>query len=196
MIDNTYHHIITPFFRRCFLWCPVHWYGRSCFIDGERFTGKHTFSIRQHHYLLEFGITRRLTLRFHCAVYSGCSVSVWLDQRATSWSLPTRNAIPHHKLSSEYILSPALPQTKKNKQQQQQQNTHSGNTSLSGFIWQGGLAGMIIGLAVTLWVWIGGQIYPASPEMTDPLPLTTVGCTNYTTVAPSTSPLTLHTPPR
>lgn len=75
-------------------------------------------------------------------------------------------------------------------------NTHSGNTSLSRFIWQGGLSGMIIGLAVTLWVWIGSQIYPPTSEMTNPLSLTTVGCTNYTTPAPSTSPVTLHTPPR
>uniref|UniRef100_H3DLQ1 Solute carrier family 5 member 8, like n=1 Tax=Tetraodon nigroviridis TaxID=99883 RepID=H3DLQ1_TETNG len=62
----------------------------------------------------------------------------------------------------------------------------------------GGLVGMILGLVVTLWVGIGGQIYPPTSEMTNPLPLTTVGCTmpNYTTAAPTTSPVTLDKPPR
>lgn len=139
------------FSRRCFLWCPVHRYGRSCFIDGERFTGKHTFSIRQHHYLLEFGIALRLTLRFYCAVYSGCSVSVWLDQRATSWSLPTRNAIPHHKLSSEYILSPELPQTKKNKQTATTKTKHT--------FWKYLIVGLhLAGRAVGYDHWPGGDL--------------------------------------
>uniref|UniRef100_A0A3Q3QQQ6 Solute carrier family 5 member 8 n=1 Tax=Monopterus albus TaxID=43700 RepID=A0A3Q3QQQ6_MONAL len=40
----------------------------------------------------------------------------------------------------------------------------------------GGLVGMIIGLLLTLWVGIGGQIYPPTDEKTNPLPLTTVGC--------------------
>uniref|UniRef100_A0A3Q3JET9 Solute carrier family 5 member 8 n=1 Tax=Monopterus albus TaxID=43700 RepID=A0A3Q3JET9_MONAL len=53
----------------------------------------------------------------------------------------------------------------------------------------GGLVGMIIGLLLTLWVGIGGQIYPPTDEKTNPLPLTTVGCNitmgqNYTTEAP------------
>lgn len=61
--------------------------------------------------------------------------------------------------------------------------------------------GMIIGLALTLWVGIGGQLYPPTPEMTNPLPLTTAGCTtpnyttpNYTTPVPSTTPVTLTQP--
>lgn len=48
-------------------------------------------------------------------LYSGGSVHIWHDQWATSWSLPTRNVIPHTKLNSEYILSPELPQIKKKK---------------------------------------------------------------------------------
>ncbi|NP_001266967.1 solute carrier family 5 member 8, like [Takifugu rubripes] len=60
----------------------------------------------------------------------------------------------------------------------------------------GALTGMIIGLALTLWVGIGGQLYPPTSEMTNPLPLTTAGCTtpNYTTPVPSTSPVTLTQP--
>uniref|UniRef100_A0A7N6ABE8 Solute carrier family 5 member 8 n=1 Tax=Anabas testudineus TaxID=64144 RepID=A0A7N6ABE8_ANATE len=56
----------------------------------------------------------------------------------------------------------------------------------------GGLVGMITGLALTLWVGIGGQIYPPKAEKTNPLPLTTEGCTinqNYTTAYPWTSPV-------
>uniref|UniRef100_UPI0037E7502D sodium-coupled monocarboxylate transporter 1 n=1 Tax=Semicossyphus pulcher TaxID=241346 RepID=UPI0037E7502D len=57
----------------------------------------------------------------------------------------------------------------------------------------GGLSGMIIGLVLTLWVGIGGQLYPATAEKTNPLPLSTIGCnstdTNYTTIAPWTSPV-------
>ncbi|KAG8007607.1 Sodium-coupled monocarboxylate transporter 1 [Nibea albiflora] len=61
----------------------------------------------------------------------------------------------------------------------------------------GGLAGMIIGLVLTLWVGIGGQIYPPTAEKTNPLPLTTVGCNstmgqNYTTTI---SPVTLTSQP-
>uniref|UniRef100_A0A8C4IAQ4 Solute carrier family 5 member 8, like n=1 Tax=Dicentrarchus labrax TaxID=13489 RepID=A0A8C4IAQ4_DICLA len=64
----------------------------------------------------------------------------------------------------------------------------------------GGLVGMIIGLVLTLWVGIGGQIYPPTAEKTNPLPLSTVGCNsttgqNYTTAAPWTSPVTLVRPP-
>ncbi|XP_032369486.1 sodium-coupled monocarboxylate transporter 1 [Etheostoma spectabile] len=59
----------------------------------------------------------------------------------------------------------------------------------------GGLSGMIIGLVLTLWVGIGGQVYPATAEKTNPLPVSTAGCNNtmgqnYTTSAPWTSPLT------
>lgn len=35
---------------------------------------------------------------------------------------------------------------------------------------------MIIGLVLTLWVGIGGQIYPPTDEKTNPLPLSTAGC--------------------
>ncbi|XP_029005600.1 sodium-coupled monocarboxylate transporter 1 [Betta splendens] len=54
----------------------------------------------------------------------------------------------------------------------------------------GGLVGMIIGLVLTLWVGIGGQIYPPTAEKTNPLPLSTEGCiTNqtFTTTIPVTS---------
>lgn len=59
---SSYHN---KFSHRCFLWCPVHWHGRSCFIDGERFTGKHIFSVLQLHHLLQFRITCCLTLSFY-----------------------------------------------------------------------------------------------------------------------------------
>uniref|UniRef100_A0A7N8YIH1 Solute carrier family 5 member 8, like n=1 Tax=Mastacembelus armatus TaxID=205130 RepID=A0A7N8YIH1_9TELE len=42
----------------------------------------------------------------------------------------------------------------------------------------GGLTGMIIGLILTLWVGIGGQIYPATAKKTNPLQVSTVGCNN------------------
>ncbi|XP_029357961.1 sodium-coupled monocarboxylate transporter 1 [Echeneis naucrates] len=65
----------------------------------------------------------------------------------------------------------------------------------------GGLLGMLVGLVLTLWVGIGGQLYPPTNEKTNPLPLTTTGCNNtmsqnYTTTAPWTSPLTLTSPVR
>lgn len=64
------------------------------------------------------------------------------------------------------------------------------------FILQGGLLGMIIGLVLTLWVGIGGQLYPPTDEKTNPLPLSTIDCVhNYTTLAPSTSPVTLTSQP-
>ncbi|GAA6216782.1 sodium-coupled monocarboxylate transporter 1-like isoform X1 [Lates japonicus] len=61
----------------------------------------------------------------------------------------------------------------------------------------GGLLGMIIGLVLTLWVGIGGQIYPPTDEKTNPLPLSIAGCNstlsqNYTTIAPWTSPVTVR----
>uniref|UniRef100_A0A3Q0RP70 Solute carrier family 5 member 8, like n=1 Tax=Amphilophus citrinellus TaxID=61819 RepID=A0A3Q0RP70_AMPCI len=64
----------------------------------------------------------------------------------------------------------------------------------------GGLVGMIIGLVLTLWVGIGGQIYPPTAENTNPLPLTTAGCNNtigqnYATVTPWTSLVTLTPKP-
>lgn len=60
---------------------------------------------------------------------------------------------------------------------------------------------MIIGLVLTLWVGIGGQIYPPPAEKTNPLPLSTVGCNNtegpnYMTTAPWTSAVTLTQPPK
>ncbi|KAM4614700.1 sodium-coupled monocarboxylate transporter 1 [Polymixia lowei] len=48
----------------------------------------------------------------------------------------------------------------------------------------GGLTGLLSGLMVSLWVAIGSQIYPPSPEMSRPLALTTVGC-NLTNMAHS-----------
>ncbi|XP_071351662.1 sodium-coupled monocarboxylate transporter 1 [Trachinotus anak] len=64
----------------------------------------------------------------------------------------------------------------------------------------GGLLGMIIGLVLTLWVGIGGQLYPPTDERTNPLHLSTIGCNstisqNYTTTAPWTSPVTLTSQP-
>ncbi|XP_059185587.1 sodium-coupled monocarboxylate transporter 1 [Centropristis striata] len=64
----------------------------------------------------------------------------------------------------------------------------------------GGLVGMIIGLVLTLWVGIGGQIYPPTAEKTNPLEVSTAGCNstmgqNYTTIAPWTSPVTLTPQP-
>ncbi|XP_069547161.1 sodium-coupled monocarboxylate transporter 1 [Brachyistius frenatus] len=57
----------------------------------------------------------------------------------------------------------------------------------------GGLVGMITGLVLTLWVGIGGQIYPPTAEKTNPLAVSTAGCNNtmgqnYTTITPWTSP--------
>lgn len=58
----------------------------------------------------------------------------------------------------------------------------------------GALTGMIVGLALTLWVGIGAQIYPPLPEKTRPLSLTTINCSSNvnTTEAPLT---TLLMPP-
>ncbi|KAJ7998728.1 hypothetical protein DPEC_G00207890 [Dallia pectoralis] len=71
---------------------------------------------------------------------------------------------------------------------------------LIGMFWRtanstGGLAGLIVGLVVTLWVGIGGQIYPPLDEKTNPLPISVSGCNytqdlNYTTVSPWTSMVT------
>uniref|UniRef100_A0A668A1F9 Solute carrier family 5 member 8 n=1 Tax=Myripristis murdjan TaxID=586833 RepID=A0A668A1F9_9TELE len=43
----------------------------------------------------------------------------------------------------------------------------------------GALSGLVSGLTVSLWLGIGAQIFPAPPEMTRPLLLTTEGC-NFT----------------
>lgn len=53
------------FSPRCFLWGFVHWHGRCCFIDGERFTGKHAFSVLQRHHLLQFSTTRCWSSSFY-----------------------------------------------------------------------------------------------------------------------------------
>ncbi|XP_015252897.1 PREDICTED: sodium-coupled monocarboxylate transporter 1 isoform X1 [Cyprinodon variegatus] len=47
---------------------------------------------------------------------------------------------------------------------------------------KGALSGLVSGLALSLWIGIGAQIYPPAPEMSRPLPLSTDGC-NFT-VAP------------
>lgn len=44
---------------------------------------------------------------------------------------------------------------------------------------QGGLAGLVAGLTMSLWVCIGAQIYRPLPESTRPLGLETHGC-NFT----------------
>ncbi|XP_068614522.1 sodium-coupled monocarboxylate transporter 1-like [Brachionichthys hirsutus] len=64
----------------------------------------------------------------------------------------------------------------------------------------GGLAGMIVGLVLTLWVGIGSQIYTPTAEKTNPLPLSTVDCNSTagqsaTTASPWTSPVTLTSQP-
>ncbi|XP_053718271.1 sodium-coupled monocarboxylate transporter 1 [Synchiropus splendidus] len=46
---------------------------------------------------------------------------------------------------------------------------------------KGALSGLVSGLAVSLWVGIGAQIYPPPPEMSRPLRLTTEGCDFNTT---------------
>uniref|UniRef100_A0A673W5U6 Solute carrier family 5 member 8 n=1 Tax=Salmo trutta TaxID=8032 RepID=A0A673W5U6_SALTR len=46
----------------------------------------------------------------------------------------------------------------------------------------GGLAGLLSGLVMSLWVGIGAQFYPPLPEQSRPLGLTTHGC-NFTTAA-------------
>ncbi|KAM6928159.1 sodium-coupled monocarboxylate transporter 1 [Xenentodon cancila] len=62
----------------------------------------------------------------------------------------------------------------------------------------GGLVGMIIGLALTLWVGIGAQIYPPTDNKTNPLPVSTAGCNSTmsqdsTTTTPWTSSVPLTT---
>ncbi|XP_061922483.1 sodium-coupled monocarboxylate transporter 1-like [Entelurus aequoreus] len=63
---------------------------------------------------------------------------------------------------------------------------------------KGALSGLAAGLVLSLWVGIGAQIYPPSPEMSRPLPLTTRGCNvstldgfNWTSTGPPahTSPM-------
>ncbi|CAN9508304.1 unnamed protein product [Ophioblennius macclurei] len=49
---------------------------------------------------------------------------------------------------------------------------------------KGAISGVVSGLAVALWVGIGAQIYPPSPELTQALPLNTSGC-NFTTTGGS-----------
>ncbi|XP_028970010.1 sodium-coupled monocarboxylate transporter 1 [Esox lucius] len=72
---------------------------------------------------------------------------------------------------------------------------------LLGMFWRtanatGGLVGLVVGLVVTLWVGIGGQIYPPLDDKTKPLPISVAGCNrtqdlNFTTVTPWTSLATL-----
>ncbi|XP_072311101.1 sodium-coupled monocarboxylate transporter 1 [Eucyclogobius newberryi] len=45
---------------------------------------------------------------------------------------------------------------------------------------KGAMSGLVLGLALSLWVSIGSNIYPPPPELTRPLPLNTAGC-NFTT---------------
>ncbi|XP_051931099.1 sodium-coupled monocarboxylate transporter 1 [Hippocampus zosterae] len=59
----------------------------------------------------------------------------------------------------------------------------------------GGLTGMFLSLVLTLWVGIGGQLYPATADKTNPLPVSTAGCnntlqSNMTTETPWTTPVT------
>uniref|UniRef100_A0A8C6WLV3 Solute carrier family 5 member 8, like n=1 Tax=Neogobius melanostomus TaxID=47308 RepID=A0A8C6WLV3_9GOBI len=64
----------------------------------------------------------------------------------------------------------------------------------------GSLSGLLIGLALTLWVGIGAQIYPATADKTNPLLLTVIGCNstmsqNHTTQPPWTTAAPLTTLP-
>ncbi|XP_047431502.1 sodium-coupled monocarboxylate transporter 1 [Mugil cephalus] len=66
---------------------------------------------------------------------------------------------------------------------------------------KGALTGLVSGLVVSLWVGIGAQIYPPSPEMTRPLSLTTEGCnftatqgSNWTSTTFPTQPGSTSTP--
>ncbi|XP_057702213.1 sodium-coupled monocarboxylate transporter 1 [Corythoichthys intestinalis] len=64
----------------------------------------------------------------------------------------------------------------------------------------GGLVGMLFSLVLTLWVGIGGQLYPPPSAKRNPLPVTTVGCNstlqyNTTTIAPWSTPVTHVTQP-
>ncbi|XP_077582887.1 sodium-coupled monocarboxylate transporter 1 [Stigmatopora nigra] len=59
----------------------------------------------------------------------------------------------------------------------------------------GGLVGMLLSLVLTLWVGIGGQIYPPSPSKSNPLPVSIAGCNstlqyNMTTATPWSTPVT------
>uniref|UniRef100_A0A3Q1GH70 Solute carrier family 5 member 8, like n=1 Tax=Acanthochromis polyacanthus TaxID=80966 RepID=A0A3Q1GH70_9TELE len=59
----------------------------------------------------------------------------------------------------------------------------------------GALSGLITGLALTLWVGIGSQLYPPTAVKTLPLPVNTTGCnrtmeSSYTTVTPWSTPET------
>ncbi|XP_075065348.1 sodium-coupled monocarboxylate transporter 1-like isoform X2 [Mixophyes fleayi] len=44
----------------------------------------------------------------------------------------------------------------------------------------GAIVGLLVGLSISLWVGIGGQIYPPLPDRSRPLSLSTLGC-NFTT---------------
>ncbi|XP_049588561.1 sodium-coupled monocarboxylate transporter 1 [Syngnathus scovelli] len=64
----------------------------------------------------------------------------------------------------------------------------------------GGLVGMFLSLVLTLWVGIGGQIYPPTAAKTNPLPVTTAGCNstlqyNTTTASPWTTSVSHTTQP-
>ncbi|XP_043097006.1 sodium-coupled monocarboxylate transporter 1 [Puntigrus tetrazona] len=63
----------------------------------------------------------------------------------------------------------------------------------------GGLVGLISGLAITLWVGIGAQVYPPLPEKTLKLPLSVEGCfapdmNETTTITPFSTVLQTTTP--
>ncbi|XP_037535385.1 sodium-coupled monocarboxylate transporter 1 [Nematolebias whitei] len=58
----------------------------------------------------------------------------------------------------------------------------------------GGLSGMIIGLVLTLWVGIGGQIYPPTDDKTNPLPLSTAGCNKTLEQSTTATPWTTAQP--
>lgn len=103
--------VLTLFSPRCILWCRVHWDGWSCFTDGKCLAGKplqhyvlsvlQPFIALQHHHVL----SNKNYKPSDVFLFSGSSVHIWHDKRASPWSLPIRHAVPHTKFNSEYFLS-------------------------------------------------------------------------------------------
>lgn len=132
--------------------------------------------------------TTKSSLLNDSSLLQGGSVHIWHDQRAPPGPLPVRHAIPHNKFNggckcmhiNRAILSQSVTTL----------TPPTSSVTVPVFTRQGGLTGMIVGLALTLWVGIGGQIYPPLAEKTRPLPLTTVNCSSNVnaTEAPWTTP--------
>lgn len=166
---------------RCVLWRRVYWDGWGCLDAGQRLAGKPLQSRFQR------DSTIKSPLLNDPFLLQGSSVHIWNDQWTPPRPLPVRHAVPHDKFNSGW------------------KNTHinivlfffftchnsdspRSSVTVAVFTLQGGLTGMIVGLVLTLWVGIGGQIYPPLAEKTRPLSLTTINCSsNFNTTE---SPLT------